>query len=95
MAYEIVWSEETQEEIHEILDYLLDTWGATVAEKFSNKILEVSEILELHPFAGQRNHKASAVRQFPLKPYYMVEYTVIKKCNIVYILNVIDARKKR
>ncbi|WP_428655943.1 type II toxin-antitoxin system RelE/ParE family toxin [Runella sp.] len=39
MAYEVKWSESAQDEIHEIIRYLLEEWGDKAAEKLSEKIL--------------------------------------------------------
>lgn len=95
MAYQVIWSDDAQEDIHEILDQLLNNWGDKVADKFSQSIIEVAYILEKQAFIGKRDDKIKAVRQFPIKPYYMIEYTVIIQFNVVYILNVIDSRKVR
>ena len=94
MDYQIIWSEEAQDEIHAILNYLLDEWGDSVADRFSNQMVQVGSILEKHPFAGQGDERISAVREMPVKPYYMIHYTVINPLKIIYILNVIDSRRK-
>ncbi len=42
MDYQIIWSSEAQDEIRAILDFLLDNWGDTVADRFSDQIFQVS-----------------------------------------------------
>jgi plasmid stabilization system protein ParE len=55
MAYEVKWSDTAQDEIHEIVSYLLEEWGDKAAEQLSEQILEISELLEKHPYAGRRH----------------------------------------
>ncbi|TAF02472.1 MAG: type II toxin-antitoxin system RelE/ParE family toxin [Runella slithyformis] len=95
MDYQIIWSDESQNEIREILEFLLDEWGDAAADKFSEQVLQVSNILEKHPFAGQRNTWIESVRELPVKPYYLVHYTVLETLKIVYVLNLIDSRRKK
>jgi plasmid stabilization system protein ParE len=95
MDYQIIWSDDAQEEIRLILDFLLDERSDSQAHRFSEQMIQVSTILEKQPFAGQRNFGIKSVREFPVKPYYLLHYTVIEKLRIVYILNVIDSRRKR
>jgi len=95
MAYQVIWSDEAQNEIRAILTYLMDTWNDKIAENFSRQIGEVAELLTKQPFSGQRNRNISAVRQFPVRPYYMVEYTIITPISTIYILNVVDSRRKK
>jgi plasmid stabilization system protein ParE len=64
MAYEIKWSDPAQDEIHEIINYLLEEWGDKVAEQLSEQILEISELLANHPYAGRRHEILKAVREF-------------------------------
>ena len=94
MDYQIIWSDEAQEEIYSVLNYLLDEWSDNVAQKFSEQMAQIGSVLEKHPFAGQGDDRIGAVREIPVKPYYMVYYTVINTLKIVYILNVKDSRRR-
>lgn len=95
MAYKISWSQTVQEDIRLILDYLLEVWGDKTADRFSDYLLEVSQLLEKHPFVGRRHDVIKAVREFRVKPHYLIFYTVIEKQEEILILNLIDARRKR
>ncbi len=55
MDYQIIWSDDAQEEIRQILDFLLDERGDSQAQKFSEQMIQESNILKKQPFAGQRN----------------------------------------
>jgi plasmid stabilization system protein ParE len=95
MAYKISWSTTAQEEIRIILDYLLEEWGDKTADRFSDYLVEVASLLEEHPFVGRRHDVIKAVREFRVKPHYLIFYTVIEKQEEILILNLIDARRKR
>ena len=45
MAYQVIWSDEAQNEVRDILTYLMDTWNDKIAENFSQQISEVAELL--------------------------------------------------
>jgi addiction module RelE/StbE family toxin len=94
MAYEIKWSDPAQDEIHEIINYLLEEWGDKVAEQLSEQILEISELLANHPYAGRRHEILKAVREFRVKPYYLLYYTVIESRHEILVLDFVDSRKR-
>ena len=95
MDYEIRWSEEAQNEIHDLLQYVLEEWGDKAAEQLSLQIIEVSELLEKHPYAGRRHELLRAVREFRIKPYYLLYYTVLEAKRELLILDIVDSRKKK
>ena len=94
MAYEIKWSDPAQDEIHEIINYLLEEWGDKAAEQLSEQILEISELLEKHPYAGRRHDTLKAVREFRGKPHYLLYYTVIESRREILVLDLVDSRRR-
>ena len=94
MAYEIKWSDPAQDEIHEIINYLLEEWGDKAAEQLSEQILEISELLEKHPYAGRRHDTLKAVREFRVKPQYLLYYTVIESRREILVLDLVDSRRR-
>jgi addiction module RelE/StbE family toxin len=94
MAYEIKWSDPAQDEIHEIINYLLEEWGDKAAEQLSEQILEISELLEKHPYAGRRHDTLKAVREFRVKPHYLLYYTVIESRREILVLDLVDSRRR-
>lgn len=95
MAYKIRWSAAAQEDIRLILGYLLDEWGEKTADRFSDYLLEVAHLLEEHPFVGRRHEVIKAVREFRVKPHYVLFYTVMEQQEELLVLNLIDARRRR
>ena len=91
MDYTIAWSEEAKENYRRIALYLLDAFGFSVADQFTDTINDKLKILERMPFIGRRMDKLTAVRKLPLLPYNMIFYAVIEQQ--VIILNILDSRQ--
>ena len=92
MAYTLIWSEDDQENIHQILTYLLDAWDDTVADQFSERLVKAGRQLENMPYSGTRHRQLSAVRELRILPYQTLYYAVIEKDREVFVLNVRDQR---
>ncbi|GAB4027590.1 hypothetical protein GCM10028773_59330 [Spirosoma koreense] len=54
MDYTIVWTDEAKENYRLIALYLLDAFGFTIADQFTNTINDKLHILETMPFIGRR-----------------------------------------
>ncbi|SFD16000.1 type II toxin-antitoxin system RelE/ParE family toxin [Spirosoma endophyticum] len=91
MDYTIAWSDEAKENYRLIALYLLDAFGFSVADKFTDTINSKLRILETMPFIGRRLDNLTAVRKLPLQPYNIIYYAVIERQ--VIVLNILDSRK--
>ncbi len=91
MDYTIVWSDEAKENYRLIALYLLDAFGFTVAERFTDTIDDKLRILEKMPFIRRRLDSLTAVRKLPLQPHNMIYYTV--SAQEIIILNILDGRQ--
>ena len=91
MDYAISWSEEAKENYRLIALYLLDTFGFSVADRFTDTINDKLRILESMPLIGRQLDTLTAVRKLPLQPYNMIYYTLIERQ--VIILNILDNRQ--
>ncbi len=69
MAYKVVYSNNAQEDLHRILDYLTEYQSFAVAEKFADYLISVTDMLGFHPYSGRSHRILSSVREFPVKPY--------------------------
>lgn len=94
MAYQVVYSSQAQEEVREILSYLLNNWGIDVSENFSEYLINTIEMLASQPYAGRQHDLIKAVREFRVRPHYLVYYSVLEQQKLVHILNIIDSRRK-
>lgn len=95
MAYQVVYSPNVQEEIREILIYLLDEWNFEVSENFSDYLISTVDMLSRQPYAGRKHEFISAVREFRVKPHYLVYYSVLEEQKLIHVLNIVDSRRKR
>lgn len=91
MDYTIVWSDEAKENYRLIALYLLDAFGFTVADRFTDTIDDKLRILEKMPFIRRRLDSLTAVRKLPLQPHNMIYYTV--SAQEIIILNILDGRQ--
>lgn len=91
MDYTVVWAEEAKENYRLIALYLLDAFGFSVADRFTDTVNDKLRILENMPFIGRKLDKLTAVRKLPLQPYNMIYYTVADRQ--VIILNILDSRQ--
>lgn len=91
MDHAIVWSEEAKENYRLIALYLLDAFGFSVADRFTDTINDKLRILEKMPLIGRQLDKLTAIRKLPLQPYNMIYYTVVE--GQVIILNILDSRQ--
>lgn len=77
----MIWSEKAQEQINQIINYLLDNWSFEVADKFANQMTKASEQLAQFPLSGKENEKLSSLRELFVKLYHKLYYTVIDHRN--------------
>lgn len=91
MDYTIVWSDEAKENYRLIALYLLDAFGFTVADRFTDIIDDKLRILEKMSFIRRRLDSLTAVRKLPLQPHNMIYYTV--SAQEIIILNILDGRQ--
>jgi plasmid stabilization system protein ParE len=94
MAYKVIYSNNAQEDLHNILDYLVEERDFLVAEKFSDYLISVTDTLARHPYSGRSHKILSSIREFPVKPYYIVFYAVLEDLKIIHVLNIVDSRRQ-
>ena len=92
MAYALIWSDDAQENIRDVISYLLDNWGDPSAERFSDRLIAAGRQIEQMPYSGKRHRQLSAVREWRIQPYHTLFYTVIESEAEIFVLNVIDQR---
>lgn len=93
MAYRVIWSDEVQEQIRDIQSYLLTNFGDAAADRFSDRLRKVSDLLENMPRVGERHPFLSAVREHPVQGHLLLAYTVVKQD--VIVLNLVDSRRRK
>ena len=94
MAYSVIWLVTAQDDVRQILDYLLDAWSSDVADRFAERVVKVGRQLETFPYSGTRHPQLSAVRELRVLPYHSVFYTIVEERQEVLVLNVFDQRRK-
>ena len=95
MAYRVVYSANAQTEVNVILNYLLEEWNSAVANNFSEYLIATVDMLTQQPYAGKKHELISAIREFRVKPHYLVYYGILETEQIIHILNIVDSRRKK
>ena len=92
MAYTLIWSDDAQENVRDVISYLLDSWSDAVAEQFSERLVTAGRQIEQMPYSGRRHRQLSAVREWRIQPYHTLFYAVVETQKEIVVLNVIDQR---
>ncbi|MEO6283228.1 MAG: type II toxin-antitoxin system RelE/ParE family toxin, partial [Dyadobacter sp.] len=87
------WTSLAKDNYLDTVSYIYDTWGESSAEKFTDNLETSLKNLERFPFVGKQHDLIPSVRQLVLGRQQSLYYTVFD--NMVLILNIIDARKRR
>ncbi len=91
MALKIYWTKRADKKFDQILDYLLEEWGESVAKAFTRKVYDFLDILSEFPEIGTIENKEKGIRGF----------TIIRQVNLFYrisgdkviLLNFFDNRQ--
>ncbi|TAE38262.1 MAG: type II toxin-antitoxin system RelE/ParE family toxin [Runella slithyformis] len=93
MAFEIVWSPNAEEDLHSVLNFLMEEWSDTFAETFSEKLFKVLNLLENHPYIGMTTDEFSSIRSIAVTRQYALYYMVLR--NEVVIVNLLNNKNKK
>ena len=92
MAKAIIWHPEAREDFREVVDYLLETWSAEVAEKFTEQVDKAQELIRLQPNIGMRVGRLRSVRKVVIPPHHALYYSFLNES--LWILNILDQRQQ-
>ena len=91
MALKIYWTKRADKKFDQIIDYLIEEWGESVAKAFTRKVYDFLDILSEFPEIGTIENKEKGIRGF----------TIIRQVNLFYrisgdkviLLNFFDNRQ--
>ncbi len=91
MALKIYWTKRADKKFNQILNYLQEEWGESVASAFIRKVYDLLNILSEFPEIGTIENEEKGIRGF----------TLIKQVNLFYrisgdkviLLNFFDNRQ--
>lgn len=93
MDYRVLWTNNAEKSLEEILDFIIENDGKTVAHKIYLKIREKTSLLETSPLQGREVKEMKSLKkkyhELIVSPWRII-YSVDK--NTVNILLVIDSR---
>ncbi len=94
MNYTIEWTKDAVRNLNEILDYIIQNDGKSIAEKNYQKIKKKTSLLKVSPLQGRDVKELKSLKkeyyEVIVKPWTII-YTIDKE--IINILLVIDSRR--
>ena len=91
MALKIYWTKRADKKFDQILDYLLEEWGESVAKAFTRKVYDFLDILSEFPEIGTIENKEKGIRGFTIIRQVNLFYRI--SGNKVILLNFFDNRQ--
>ena len=91
MTFQITWTDNAQEDLRQILDYLTENWSEKDADNFLEKLFLRIDILSKSPLIGKKSDKLSSVRRIVITKRNLLFYTV-EGDNII-IQDIFDTRQ--
>lgn len=86
-------SQEANDQLHEILDYLEENWSINVSNNFLDKLLRVMEVLEKMPYSYPASEKNLGLRKCVITRRTVAFYRVDETNQEVKILSISDSRR--
>jgi len=90
MAYEIIYKKRFTNKLTNLITYLENEWGNTVAKDFVLKVKAKVSTISQQPYVGKPSEKAEGVRGILLSKHNKLYYKISGKK--VIILNLYDTR---
>ena len=91
MTFQIAWTDNAQEDLQQILDYLTENWSEKDADNFLEKLFLRIDILSKSPLIGKKSDKLSSVRRIVITKHNSLFYTV--EGNSIIIQDIFDTRQ--
>lgn len=96
MSFQIIWSEQAENELNKIFEYYCENASVRIATDLIKKILEEPDKLLFNPKIGQREEllldRENEYRYLICKNYKLI-YSVDAKRNFIMIADIFDARQ--
>ncbi len=91
MTFQITWTDNAQEDLQQILDYLTQNWSEKDTDNFLNKLFLRIDILSKSPLIGKKSDKLSSVRRIVITKHNSLFYTV--EGDSIIIQDIFDTRQ--
>jgi plasmid stabilization system protein ParE len=91
MALTIFWTKRADKKFDQILDYLLEEWGESVAKSFIRKVYDFLDILSEFPEIGTIENKEKGIRGFAIVNQVSLFYRI--SGDKIILLNFFDNRQ--
>jgi plasmid stabilization system protein ParE len=89
-TYQIIWSSEANQNLANILNYLLNNWNEKVAKNFLDNVDKKLIAISYQPFVGVASEKDESVRSVLLSKHNRL-YSIYN--NTIELLCILDTRQ--
>lgn len=91
MARRIIWTQNANNDLHQLSKYLKEEWSKEIAQNFNKKLFMRIELISKFPHLGKPSIKSPSIRKIVITKHNSLYYLVDKE-NIV-LLNIFDTRQ--
>jgi plasmid stabilization system protein ParE len=91
MALEIIWSEEADDNLATILNYLLKHWTEKELKTFAKKLDDKINLISKYPLSSKQSHRLQGTRECIITKHNTLFYVVDNTS--IYIVSVWDNRQ--
>lgn len=93
MIYKIIWTEKSQTDLIEIIDYLIIEWGNKSAANFKNKVSNELDTISKMPKIYQKSDYNKNLRRCVVVKQISLYYIVADEKQEIIVVRLIDNRK--
>lgn len=91
MARRIIWTQNANNDLHQLSKYLKEEWSKEIAQNFNKKLFMRIDFISKFPHLGKPSIKSPSIRKIVITKHNSLYYLVDKE-NIV-LLNIFDTRQ--
>lgn len=91
MALQIKWTANALEDYRQIVEYLMEEWSVSIAEKFIDIVESRIETLSSYPYLGLASLKDSSIRSILLTKHNRLYYRITSTS--IEVLDIFDTRQ--
>ncbi len=91
MAKQIIWTNNAQEDLKEIIFYLKNKWSEQSAEKFVKQVYKIINLVSVFPALGKTSEKNKRVRYILITKHNFLFYTITD--DTISVLNIFEVAK--
>jgi plasmid stabilization system protein ParE len=92
MAYPIIWTDNADQSMYQLTDFLAQHWSGKVVEQYVDNVYDSIDLLSQFPEMGRITEEENVIRTLVIRPYTRLYYQF--KEETIFLLRFTDTRQK-